>query len=117
MLLSFFVQIQRGKVENLGFSSFFIGVFYFILVSLFGVPLYASHSSAEDFRSKSVCPRAVVFRRNQIKKRQDYKHKAPAVFFINADNSDFLGTFHNSGRCFLYIKSIDFYGGRRVKYY
>ena len=46
---------EEIKVENLWFSSFFI-VFYSILVSSLSVPLYASHSSAKDFCSKSVRP-------------------------------------------------------------
>ena len=57
------------KVLRLKTSGFlvFILVFYSILVSSLGVPLYASRSSAEDFRTKSVCRTAFVFWRNRIK--------------------------------------------------
>ena len=37
----------------------FIMVFYFILVSSLAVFLYGYHSSAEDFCSKSVCPKVL----------------------------------------------------------
>ena len=44
------------RLKTLRFSSVKIKVFYSIFVSSFSVYLYASHSSAEDFPSKSRRP-------------------------------------------------------------
>ena len=63
------------KMSRLKFCEFLrSGIFFcFILVSSLSVPLYAFRSSAKDFRSKSVCPLATAFGRNQTKDNNQTK--------------------------------------------
>ena len=96
-------KFEESKVENLWFSSFF-NVFYSIAVSSLSVPLYAYHSSADDFCSKSSEPQRCFALRIQI----------PFVKILKTiDSSEFLMTqpllhyvdFQN----FKYFKNLHFY--------
>jgi hypothetical protein len=50
--------------ENSVFLPFLFGFLFTIAVSPLGVPMYTSRGSADDFCTKSVCPRASVFGHN-----------------------------------------------------
>ena len=48
--------------KSCGFPSFYYNFVFCISVSSLAVCLYSYCSSAENFRSKSLCPRALCFR-------------------------------------------------------
>ena len=80
----------RPRLKTCGFSLFYL-FFRSIVVSSLSVHSYASRLSADDFCSKSLCPRALVFWAASNEKEQDGKFRfALFVFDENTESSYFL---------------------------
>ena len=79
-----FVRIYYTlRLKTCGFLRFYI--LFSIFVSSLGVPLYASHSSAKNFRSKSLCFfAAVVFWRNQKQNKGEvWIYSVPHLLYVS----------------------------------